>query len=1609
MANVTSSGGASVQATLNLNIEPFESQILSAKEKLEELALPFQEIKTQSEKMMSSVTSLDNNFNKVAQTLTTVSERLDLLNKIDTLNSKVNSFGQGFTKIIAPINKISSELELINTNTEKARSSTEYLYSAHKGIVKVVQDYSNLFGLLDNTFSKLTSKSTQFERLLNQHSFKIEKIITLMTDVSTSWNELNKNTTKNSQINEKLITQIKEIARGTHEAYNEMTNVGSSAKEVETVYSKQREEIIAQGRAYQQLKDQVVALDRIQKDYFTKFLDSNRFWSEGHKFVEKIKQNQKIILSDSQKEALELVETLDLLKEIESMEIKRSNNTRTDIKLKEELGVLEQIYKMQIRLKMLWKTADEYGEKNRGMVNPSEKKAIALEKELLSLLEKEGFQLNSNFKTRKELYDLEMSYFTKQTDALVNQDKNFKKIDAEVDKLLEGLSKYTTELDVTNQLTNKYVRTLSQANPIIKKQFDEFNNIALGISKGSTAFQKQVNLSSELLGIMEKTNGSATELSFLLQKDEVAMKELTNFSKEFSTQIKNGTTAIERMTLLDEELLSLTRGMLGYEKQLNTIIDKNTKAYEKRARASEKANISSKNPYQRNTLDKLSGIPRRTASMFVTMAGFNEMMNVYELSKEYSQAVEQIDYFSKRLEMSQTQFVGYQKELQNLQSQFQKVDMYSVGASAEESALKYKLPINALGELTKAYAVTSSAFVKEGRTQEDAILAVNDAMDGQFRRMYELDGNFKDHLKEAGWSGDLKDKASMLNAFNKVLNDMGFEQTAKDITNFNDAVTVAEIKISQDLGGAFHKIEPLLTNIGKLFIGVIEGLEGFSNWLDSTFGSKSSDFVLNFIVSLGIELGILWGAFKGYKWIKNTYQELKTFAQTVNTTIDSVKKGIPKLSEWWSKLRGKDSTTGGTGGDLTTTRGKIKKQNDELKKTTKEMDTVGKTAQTSGTTVKKSQTRFTNAKNNIKTASVYIFGSLLIILGALALIMGGIALIGAEYQAFKPQIDSGKQALEQLAPIIISILVPVSVFAMVMQYYGKTINPATIKNSVMGIALGLGLVAEAIFMLTPSLLAIGLLGYVNTWLGDNVDQGIQAISKLGQVLQALASPVGLLLIGATILGAVLVNSGLSLVAIESIAVGMAVISAGILSLALPLLGVAGLGWINQTFGNYIDQGILAIQKVGIVLKQLYSPVGLLIVGATVLGAVLLSTGGIGLAVLFASLVTGMATISAGILSLALPLLGIAGLGYLNDKFGGGINSGIEAITKVGIAIRRIAQTIKPLISAIQTIVDALSGWGIIQGALTGLSLGAKLGEIITVVTEIMSFATKLGTVSGDGGGANTTAVASISRGISKLTNTIQRFVTSINGKATQLRSAGVRLGRALPTGFSQGATGFSAKVNQIIQGAVIVALASNGMWSIGGRTMGISLVNGFKSTSNKLRTTVNTEIDYAIQQANSRKQDMYNTGADLGRSFSDGFSSTKGLDQHSPGLVARTTAQEIVYALQSIDKGVTKMYSAGANLGSSLSNGYNSNFKTDMSSVKSVSGSGSSNGLGLSIVTSSSDTGTTNNNTKNNSTILNISFDGATFIGESDLKETMKKIAQEVFIDYNTPSKHTGY
>ena len=219
---------------------------------------------------------------------------------------------------------------------------------------------------------------------------------------------------------------------------------------------------------------------------------------------------------------------------------------------------------------------------------------------------------------------------------------------------------------------------------------------------------------------------------------------------------------------------------------------------------------------------------------FGGMVIYNALAGFVEMGKASMNAEGQLDYFGKRLDLSAEQSAKFRNQLTSLQDDFKKVNMRQVGATAEEIALKMNLPKDKIGDLTKMTAVLSSTFVKEGRTQEDAVLAVGDALDGQFKRLQEI-GITQDKLKENGWNGNLEDQAGLIDALNKTMEKMGYEQTAKDITNLDDAMTALNVAGGNLIASILIPMTPTLVALSMALINVFDELKSLSGMFVRAF------------------------------------------------------------------------------------------------------------------------------------------------------------------------------------------------------------------------------------------------------------------------------------------------------------------------------------------------------------------------------------------------------------------------------------------------------------------------------------------------------------------------------------------------------------------------------------------------------------------------------------------------------------------------------------------------------------------------------------------------------------------------------------------------------
>lgn len=212
---------------------------------------------------------------------------------------------------------------------------------------------------------------------------------------------------------------------------------------------------------------------------------------------------------------------------------------------------------------------------------------------------------------------------------------------------------------------------------------------------------------------------------------------------------------------------------------------------------------------------------KQALSMTVGMIGYDLVNSVMESTRAAINANQEIEYFGNRLHMSSGQIKDFRSELDQMQGQFLKVNMDQVGATALDIVNKNHLAVSSINEVVQTTAVMSSAFVREGRTETDAILAVSDAIDGQFRRLQEIGIQREDIMKQ-GWNGDLQDTDGLLKALNKTMEDMGFTTTAGDITNLDDAWQYLNVTLSKAGASIIDIVTPAILGLIKGLGGIIE-------------------------------------------------------------------------------------------------------------------------------------------------------------------------------------------------------------------------------------------------------------------------------------------------------------------------------------------------------------------------------------------------------------------------------------------------------------------------------------------------------------------------------------------------------------------------------------------------------------------------------------------------------------------------------------------------------------------------------------------------------------------------------------------------------------------
>lgn len=1166
--------------------------------------------------------------------------------------------------------------------------------------------------------------------------------------------------------------------------------------------------------------------------------------------------------------------------------------------------------------------------------------------------------------------------------------------------LERNVSLLEQEAELTNLLTQKsrqnattisqISRELSRVTNFSREVGTYFANEDKILRMSLRTLQEQDRILADKLAKSERETAFAREIAEINKLDMDIRRASANAEAEMLAFLESERGVISSITGSREKGLSVINKELSLEKEKIALIGEETALINEQNAVKEKGAVTGANG-GKNKLDKMGYLPSRIGSMALTMWGFNELMDIYNNTYSHINAEGQRDYFADRIGMDTKALNGFKGEIASMQKQYQKLDMTVVGANALETASKYGVASKDLGNLTKVMAIYGSEFVKQGRSQEDSILAINDALDGELRRLKEV-GIGKEELEATGlWSGKESDKTGMILALLQIADERGYTKTAQEITNLSDAIQVLEVRLAIDLAQAFHIIEPVLKETATVFIGLLTIAEklakvigdlgkAFGSWLDGTFGKGTST---KFFDGITKGLGYLLAFLILYK---------------VADRIREAVSGFSLLGGAWEKLQGKFGKTKGMD---------------------KATESMGKMGQTTGGTVSNTSAKdgLKNwgrnlAKNLGKMAEIFIEVAVAIAM-AWALLKESMILIGdlgKDWEAHKSEIDSGMDFIKTYGIWILGV-------SAIMIYFlnGMGATPTTtaeMRNIARGglkfaegLAIAMGLITEAIVMLIPPMLAIALLGGTASFLGTNLDKGLEVISWIGNALHQIDLPVALFIGGflaiSLLLGSV---QPLTLALAVGIASALLLVTEAIVMLIPPLGAIALLGGTASMLGeDKIQQGAVTIKMIGNVLQVLAQAIPyLLVVDLSIFGVQLVEWGNR----LLSGGKDGLTTLVQDIL----PTIQTFISNFNDLDFSETLDTAkVQAVTTM-------ANQIPPLFQAIQKVNNALGTsdavgniFGALGGSISGaigMGLKGKLDQLYNDIKNVMDFANKLGGL-GTGGNANTTAIQQTANAITQLKVKLNLFITTISSASARVQSASTRLGNALPTGFKTGSARFGSAVVSVLAKGVREIQSRYATFNNGGKALGQKLVDGFKNHKPSLKTVTSKEIDYALDELDDSKDDFYSKGKALGEELTRGYQD--GADIHSPGLIARTTARELRYTMDALDTGKKMMYQGGVALGQALTNGYNSygNLRTDVGVLASK---GVSNEQIQANVKSVQGKGKGNQQTPQlTQTNINIDMSNSTVIGVQDLDNKIRQAVEKAIVSINSPNGAIGY
>lgn len=356
-------------------------------------------------------------------------------------------------------------------------------------------------------------------------------------------------------------------------------------------------------------------------------------------------------------------------------------------------------------------------------------------------------------------------------------------------------------------MLNRYVSDLNKY----------INYIQRNVNKGLTGRQFEQKLPTifrkELITLLDQLSPRAAKATTLMKKLEGAFKDGLITQSQYSnllTATRAGLMQLNAamnkaatggMANLDKRFMTLTRSqrMLNYAMQVSAF------------RSNIFANI-------------------RDIGAGIVLGGF--INNLIYARYQAVKLDQQMKKFFKTMKNG-ANFKDFEKSLDAFVTQFPKVSKYAVGATIAQIGKLNNLTQKQMKDLIPLTADLINMMQLNGRTAEDAYLAIADAFDGQFKRLQEIGVQGKEQLKKYGYTGTAD---SLIKALTAIGKQKGWSDLRTEITTTEDALQVLGNCIDMVVVPAFNMLAKPMVKIAKFTGNLITGFRKLSTPMQALAG-----------------------------------------------------------------------------------------------------------------------------------------------------------------------------------------------------------------------------------------------------------------------------------------------------------------------------------------------------------------------------------------------------------------------------------------------------------------------------------------------------------------------------------------------------------------------------------------------------------------------------------------------------------------------------------------------------------------------------------------------------------------------------------------------------